>query len=169
MDHWRHRLFLISPASFSCRNLFPAVFGMSGNVTLLAKTQGWNAAPCVPFHGAEYTLPDRRPVRMSWFGEGSCNDVDTGIVSGLIAESLQAPGFADREPSVWSSYRTHQPPIPLSEPPREAVPAVIIVNCVPYHKNRNHAKRPIASFRPEVPGRCGKAQAGVSTWAGEMY
>ncbi|MBQ9299868.1 MAG: hypothetical protein IJ214_05085, partial [Clostridia bacterium] len=71
---------LISPVSFSCGNLVPAVFKSSQRVTLLGSTSGGGSCTVLHLSTAYGTIFQiSSPQRMSFMKNGSFYDIDQGI------------------------------------------------------------------------------------------
>jgi len=71
---------LISPVSFSCGNLVPAIFKSSGRVTLIGDTTGGGSCVVLPMSSAWGSLFQiSGPMRMSFVKNGSYYDADCGV------------------------------------------------------------------------------------------
>ena len=71
---------LISPVSFSCGNLVPAVFKSSQRVTLLGRTSGGGSCTVLPLstaYGSVFQISSSQ--RMSFIKNGSFYDIDQGV------------------------------------------------------------------------------------------
>ena len=71
---------LISPVSFSCGNLVPAVLKSSQNVTLLGRTSGGGSCAVQPLstaYGTLFQISGR--LRLSFLKNGSFYDIDQGV------------------------------------------------------------------------------------------
>ena len=87
---------LISPLSFSCGNLVPAVFRYSQKVTLLGRTSGGGSCTTLQMSSAWGTMFQiSRPSRMSFFKNGSFYDIDQGVEPDIYLTSISS--FYDRE------------------------------------------------------------------------
>ena len=87
---------LISPLSFSCGNLVPAVFKNSQKVTLLGRTSGGGSCTVQPMStawGSMFQISG--PSRMSFFKNGSFYDIDQGVEPDIYLSHLSS--FYDRE------------------------------------------------------------------------
>ena len=87
---------LISPLSFSCGNLVPAVFKYSQRVTLLGRTSGGGS--CIvrsmsSAWGSVFTISSQN--RMSFFKNGSFYDIDQGVDPDIYLANIS--NFYDRE------------------------------------------------------------------------
>lgn len=87
---------LISPLSFSCGNLVPAVFKYSQRVTLLGRTSGGGS--CIvrsmsSAWGSVFTISSQH--RMSFFKNGSFYDIDQGVDPDIYLANITH--FYDRE------------------------------------------------------------------------
>ena len=91
------RLFcLISPVSFSCGNLVPAVFKYSQRVTLLGRTSGGGSCTILPMStawGTMFQISSQR--RMSFFKNGSFYDIDQGVDPDIYLTNIES--YYDRE------------------------------------------------------------------------
>lgn len=86
---------LISPLSFSCGNLVPAVFKSSQRVTLLGRTSGGGSCTVQPLstaHGSVFQISGTQ--RMSFAKNGSFYDIDQGVEPDYYINRLS--GFYDR-------------------------------------------------------------------------
>ena len=87
---------LISPVSFSCGNLVPAVFKNSQKVTLIGRTTGGGSCVIMPVSTAWGTmLQISGSQRMSFFKNGSFYDIDQGIEPDIYLSHLST--FYNRE------------------------------------------------------------------------
>ena len=87
---------LISPLSFSCGNLVPAVFKNSQKVTLLGRTSGGGSCTVQPMStawGSMFQISG--PGRMSFFKNGSFYNIDQGVEPDIYLSHLSS--FYDRE------------------------------------------------------------------------
>ena len=87
---------LISPVSFSCGNLVPAVFKYSQRVTLLGRTSGGGSCTILPMStawGTMFQISSQR--RMSFFKNGSFYDIDQGVDPDIYLTKIE--NFYDRE------------------------------------------------------------------------
>ena len=87
---------IVSPVSFSCGNLVPALLKASGKVTIIGKTSGGGACAVhnsVTADGTMFSISS--PLRMSTVKNGSYYSIDTGIDPDLILTKLES--FYDRE------------------------------------------------------------------------
>ena len=87
---------LISPLSFSCGNLVPAVFKYSQRVTLMGRTSGGGS--CIvrsmsSAWGSLFTISSQ--YRMSFFKNGSFYDIDQGVDPDIYLANIA--NFYDRE------------------------------------------------------------------------
>ena len=86
---------LVSPVSFSCGNLVPAVFKSSQRVTLLGRTSGGGSCTVQPLstaHGSVFQISGTQ--RMSFAKNGSFYDIDQGVEPDYYINRLS--GFYDR-------------------------------------------------------------------------
>ena len=86
---------IVSPLSFSCGNLVPALLKASGKVTIIGKTSGGGACAVhnsVTADGTMFSISS--PLRMSTVKNGSYYSIDTGIDPDLILTKLES--FYDR-------------------------------------------------------------------------
>lgn len=87
---------LISPVSFSCGNLVPAVFKASDKVTLLGRTTGGGSCIVQPLSTAWGTFFQiSGPQRMSFLKNGSFYDIDTGVAPDFTL--VRPEKYYDRE------------------------------------------------------------------------
>ena len=87
---------LISPVSFSCGNLVPAVFKASDKVTLVGRTTGGGSCIVQPLSTAWGTFFQiSGPQRMSFLKNGSFYDIDTGVAPDITL--IKPERFYDRE------------------------------------------------------------------------
>ena len=87
---------LISPVSFSCGNLVPAVFKSSQQVTLLGTTSGGGSCTVLRLstaHGATFQTSGAQ--RMSFLKNGSFYDIDQGIEPNYYINSIS--NYYDRQ------------------------------------------------------------------------
>lgn len=83
------RFCLISPYSFSCGNLVPAILKASGEVTLLGRTSGGGACvvlPSVTADGTIFQMSDSR--RIATVVNGSWYNVDTGVTPHFVVDKM---------------------------------------------------------------------------------
>ncbi|MBR1559885.1 MAG: hypothetical protein IJ646_06560 [Clostridia bacterium] len=86
---------LISPVSFSCGNLVPAVFKNTRSVTLLGRASGGGSCIVSPVSTAWGTLFDiSGTLRLSFMQNGSFYDIDRGVEPDLYIDDLA--DFYDR-------------------------------------------------------------------------
>ena len=87
---------LVSPVSFSCGNLVPAVFKSSGRVTLIGDTTGGGSCVVLPMSSAWGSLYQiSGPVRLSFVKNGSYYDLDRGVDPDVFL--TKAETYYDRE------------------------------------------------------------------------
>ena len=87
---------LVSPVSFSCGNLVPAVFKSSGQVTLIGDTTGGGSCVVLPMSSAWGSLYQiSGPVRISFVKNGSFYDADRGVDPDVYL--TKAETYYDRE------------------------------------------------------------------------
>jgi len=87
---------LVSPVSFSCGNLVPAVFKYSQQVTLLGRTSGGGSCTILPMStawGTMFQISSQR--RMSFFKNGSFYDIDQGVDPDIYLTKIES--YYDRE------------------------------------------------------------------------
>lgn len=87
---------LVSPLSFSCGNLVPAVFKYSQQVTLLGRTSGGGSCTILSMStawGAMFQISSQR--RMSFFKNGSFYDIDQGVDPDIYLTNIES--YYDRE------------------------------------------------------------------------
>ena len=87
---------IVSPVSFSCGNLVPALLKASGKVTIIGKTSGGGACAVhngVTADGTMFAISS--PLRMSTVKNGSYYSIDTGIEPDLTLTKIES--FYDRE------------------------------------------------------------------------
>ena len=87
---------LISPLSFSCGNLVPAVFKYSQRVTLLGRTSGGGSCMILPMStawGTAFQISSKN--RMSFFKNGSFYDIDQGVDPDIYLSNIDS--FFNRE------------------------------------------------------------------------
>ena len=87
---------LISPCSFSCGNLVPAVFKSSGRVTLLGRTSGGGTSfvqNASTAWGAYFQLSGAQ--RMSYMKNGVYYDIDQGVEPDFVIDKIS--NFYDRQ------------------------------------------------------------------------
>lgn len=91
-----NRYCIISPISFSCGNLVPAVFKNSSEVTLLGRRSGGGACAVQPLITADGTLWQiSGKLQLSTLINGSYYDVDKGVEPDITLTKLQ--NFYNRE------------------------------------------------------------------------
>lgn len=91
-----NRYCLISPVSFSCGNLLPAVFKSSNQVTLLGRNSGGGACAVQPLttaDGSVWQISGR--MRLSTTINGSFYDVDQGVAPDVTIHNIE--NYYDRE------------------------------------------------------------------------
>lgn len=87
---------LISPLSFSCGNLVPAVFKYSQQVTLLGRTSGGGSCIVLSMSTAWGTMFQiSSQLRMSFFKNGSFYDIDQGVDPDIYLSNIDS--FYNRE------------------------------------------------------------------------
>lgn len=87
---------LISPNSFSCGNLIPAAFGMSGKVTLVGQTSGGGSCIVLPATSASGTVFQiSGSMQLSTVRNGSFYNIDQGIQPDIPLVRMES--FYDRE------------------------------------------------------------------------
>ena len=87
---------LISPCSFSCANMVPAVFKSSGQVTLLGRTSGGGSCLVQNMSTAWGTYFEiSGPLRMAFRKNGVFYDIDRGVEPDFVINNLSR--FYDRE------------------------------------------------------------------------
>lgn len=87
---------LISPVSFSCGNLVPAVFQYSQRVTLMGHTSGGGSCTVMPMSSAWGSVFGiSSPNRMSFFKNGSFYDIDQGVEPDIFVANIA--NLYDRE------------------------------------------------------------------------
>lgn len=87
---------LISPVSFSCGNLIPAVFKASGDVTLLGKHSGGGACVVAMLSTADGCIfQASSSCRLSTVFNGSYYDVDTGVAPDVYIDRIDDMYDAD--------------------------------------------------------------------------
>ena len=87
---------LVSPVSFSCGNLVPAVFKYSQQVTLLGRTSGGGSCTTLSMStawGAMFQISSQS--RMSFFKNGSFYDIDQGVDPDIYLTNIES--YYDRE------------------------------------------------------------------------
>ena len=71
---------LISPQSFSCGNLVPAIFEQSGQVTLIGQRSGGGSNAVLPASTASgFLFQISSPLQITTYRNGSLYSVDTGV------------------------------------------------------------------------------------------
>lgn len=91
-----NRYCLISPVSFSCGNLLPAVFKASNEVTLLGRNSGGGACAVQPLttaDGSIWQISGR--TQLSTVVNGSFYDVDQGVAPDFVIDKVE--NYYDRE------------------------------------------------------------------------
>ena len=91
-----NRYCLVSPVSFSCGNLVPAVFKNSNQVTLLGRQTGGGACAVQPLAGADgsiWQISSR--LRLSTVTNGSFYAVDQGVAPDVLIDKDES--YYDRE------------------------------------------------------------------------
>ena len=81
---------LISPISFSCGNLVPAVFKYAQRVTLIGRTSGGGSCIILPMSsawGSVFSISS--PSRMSFFKNGSFYDIDQGVDPDIYLANIE--------------------------------------------------------------------------------
>ena len=90
---------LISPESFSCGNLVPAIFKDSPRITLIGRDSGGGTCvvqPCTAANGATFQISG--PCQLSTIRNGSFYDIDRGIAPDFGIDKVET--FYDREQLV---------------------------------------------------------------------
>ena len=85
-----YRLFcLISPLSFSCGNLVPALFSASGRVTLVGRPSGGGACAVYPISTADgFFLSISGNSRLSTMKNGILYSVDQGVMPDIAVTEI---------------------------------------------------------------------------------
>ena len=90
---------LISPESFSCANLVPAIFEQAGGVTLIGQRTGGGSNVVLPATTASGTLFQMSgPLQITTFCNGSLYGVDTGVEPHIRLYNYKS--YFDREALV---------------------------------------------------------------------
>ncbi len=90
---------LISPQSFSCANLVPAIFDQAGGITLIGQRTGGGSNVVLPVTTASGTIFQiSGPLQITTFSNGSLYGVDTGVEPHVRLN--KAESFYDREALV---------------------------------------------------------------------
>ena len=90
---------LISPSSFSCANLVPAIFEQAGGITLIGQRTGGGSNVVLPATTASGMIFQMSgPLQITTFSNGSLYGVDTGVEPHVRLN--KAESFYDREALV---------------------------------------------------------------------
>ena len=90
---------LISPSSFSCANLVPAIFNQTGGITLIGQRSGGGSNVVFPATTASGTIYSMSgPLQITTYNNGSLYGVDTGVDPHVRLN--KAESFYDREALV---------------------------------------------------------------------
>ena len=90
---------LISPSSFSCANLVPAIFNQAGGITLIGQRTGGGSNVVLPVTTASGTIFQiSGPLQITTYTNGSVYGVDTGVEPHVRLN--KAESFYDREALV---------------------------------------------------------------------
>ena len=90
---------LISPSSFSCANLVPAIFNQAGGITLIGQRSGGGSNVVFPVTTASGTIYSMSgPLQITTYNNGSLYGVDTGVDPHVRLN--KAESFYDREALV---------------------------------------------------------------------
>ena len=87
---------LISPSSFSCGNLVPAIFDQAGGITLIGQRSGGGSNVVLPATTASgMVFQMSGPLQITTFTNGSLYGVDTGVEPHVRLNRFES--FYDRE------------------------------------------------------------------------
>ena len=90
---------LISPSSFSCGNLVPAIFEQAGGITLIGQRSGGGSNVVFPATTASGMIFQMSgPLQITTYNNGSLYGVDTGVEPHVRLN--KAESFYDREALV---------------------------------------------------------------------
>ena len=90
---------LISPSSFSCANLVPAIFEQNGGITLIGQRTGGGSNVVLPLTTASGMIFQMSgPLQITTYKNGSLYGVDTGVEPHIRLNKLES--FYDREALV---------------------------------------------------------------------